>query len=225
LLSQEFKEIKTYFSILNAIAYGNSKPTEIANFVGINTKEIYPYLELLIAYDFVKRETSILGDKKRGIYYINDTFFDFWFNFVQKNREKIDKREYQISKQELSEYMGKRFEIFIRENFSCFINNLSESGRWWHKDKEIDILGLNETKKEILFGECKWSEDADALEIVKECSAKSKYVKWNNDLRKESFAIFAKSFKRKISEFEGKKVFCFDLGDITKLIKHRKTRT
>ena len=35
LLSQEFKEIKTYFTILNAIAYGNTKPSEIANFVGL----------------------------------------------------------------------------------------------------------------------------------------------------------------------------------------------
>ena len=48
LLSREFKEIKTYFSILNAISYGNTTPTEIANFIGMKTREIYPYLELLI---------------------------------------------------------------------------------------------------------------------------------------------------------------------------------
>jgi len=46
----DHKEIKTYFSILNAIAYGNTKPSEIASFVGINAREIYPYLDLLINY-------------------------------------------------------------------------------------------------------------------------------------------------------------------------------
>lgn len=34
IISQEFKELKTYFSILNSIAFGNTKPTDIANFVG-----------------------------------------------------------------------------------------------------------------------------------------------------------------------------------------------
>jgi len=39
IISQEFKELKSYFSILNAIAFGETKPTEIANFTGIDTKK------------------------------------------------------------------------------------------------------------------------------------------------------------------------------------------
>jgi len=47
---------------------------------------------------------------------------------------------------------------------------------------------------------------------------KSKFVDWNKDKRKEYFAIFAKSFKKKI---EGKNVFCFDLKNIENiLVKH-----
>jgi hypothetical protein len=38
-----FKELKTYFFVLNALAYGYTKPTEIANFAGMNTISIYPY--------------------------------------------------------------------------------------------------------------------------------------------------------------------------------------
>src|SRR3989344_4666234 len=59
LLSQEFKEIKTYFTILNAISFGNTRPAEIANFAGIKAREIYPYLENLIRLNFVKREVSV----------------------------------------------------------------------------------------------------------------------------------------------------------------------
>ena len=40
IISQEFRELKTYFSILNAIAYGNTRPADIANFVGIEARRI-----------------------------------------------------------------------------------------------------------------------------------------------------------------------------------------
>ena len=222
LLSQEFKEIKTYFSILNAIAYGNSRPTEIANFVGIQAREIYPYLELLINYGFVSRQTSILGDKKRGVYHISDNFFDFWFNFVHKNREAIERRECRINKSELNSYLGKRFEMLIRDNLSLFFKDFEHGGRWWHNDQEIDIVALRDEKKEILFGECKWQEKVDAFDILRKLIEKTKLVAWGGEDRRETFAIFAKSFSRKIKEFEGKNVHCFDLKDIETAFEKRR---
>ncbi len=87
LLSREFKEIKTYLSILGAIALGNTKPTTIANFVGIRTREIYPYLENLISYGFVGKSESLSG--RRSVYTIRDVFFDFWFNFVYRHRNSV----------------------------------------------------------------------------------------------------------------------------------------
>ncbi len=221
LLAQEFKEIKTYFSIINAIAYGSSRPSGIANFVGIQAREIYPYLELLINYGFISRQTSMLGDRKRGIYYIRDNFFDFWFNIVHKNRESIEKREYKINNDELNSYLGKRFEMLIRENFLSFFKNFEDNGKWWYKDKEIDILAVNNKEKSILFGECKWQEKVNVFEIVKMLLEKSKYIAWNNDERKESFVVFAKSFTKKIKEFEGKKVYCFDLKDMEDILEKR----
>jgi len=99
------------------------------------------------------------------------------------------------------------------------ILKLSKIGKWWHKDKEIDIVALNEDSKEILFCECKWKDNVNVEKIIKELIEKSKFVPWNNEERKEYFAVFAKSFKKKISSFEGKKVYCFDLKDIGKLLR------
>ena len=82
ILSQELKELKNYFSILNAIAYGNTRPTEIANFVGIEARGIYPYLETLQRLGIIEREVPIFGNTKKGIYIIVDHIFDFWFNFI-----------------------------------------------------------------------------------------------------------------------------------------------
>ena len=97
-------------------------------------------------------------------------------------------------------------------------------GKWWHKDKEIDIVALNEQSKEILFAECKWQNKVNAKKICKELAEKSQYVQWHNEQRKESFAIFAKSFSKKITEFQGRKVYCFDLKDLEKMINTKKNK-
>ncbi|MCD6464330.1 ATP-binding protein [Candidatus Woesearchaeota archaeon] len=222
LLSREFKEIKTYFSILNAISSGNTKPTEIANFVGLNTREIYPYLDLLISYGFIKRVANF-SNPKAGVYVVNDAFFDFWFNFVYKNREEIERDDYKASKKQLNMFFGKRFEIFIRQNFASFFKNYSVT-KWWFKDKEIDIVALNEEKKEVLFGECKWQANVNAEKIVKELVEKSQFVQWFNNEREESFAVFAKSFKKRVNSFEGKPVHCFDLKDLERVFKLKKRK-
>ena len=83
---------------------------------------------------------------------------------------------------------------------------------------EIDIVALNEKTKEILFAECKWKDRVNTLKIAKELADKTEYVQWHNERRKEKFAIFAKSFSRKIEEYEGRKVYCFDLRDLKKVL-------
>ena len=55
--------------------------------------------------------------------------------------------------------------------------------------------------------------------MLNELKEKSIFVDWNNEKRKEYFAVFAKSFKKKIKEFEGNRVYCFDLKDIEKLVR------
>jgi hypothetical protein len=222
LLSREFKEIKTYFSIINAISYGNTSPTDIANFVGIRTKEIYPYLDLLITFGFLERITPLLNKKKFGIYIIKDSFFDFWFNFVYRNRESIERGIYKADVNELNTFFGKRFEYFVLENFHFIFPSFTKVGKWWWKNKEIDIVALNENTKEILFAECKWQSRVNAEKIAKELVEKSKYVQWHNDKRKESLAIFAKSFSKRIEEFEGRKVYCIDLREMEKRLKMKK---
>ncbi len=213
LLAQEFKEIKTYFSILNAIAYGNSRPTEIANFVGLDAREIYPYLELLISYGFVGRETSILMDRKGGVYYIKDNFLDFWFNFVHKHREELERDVYHSSKEELNRFLGRRFEILVRDNFHLFFPQFKKVGRWWNRGEEIDVVALNDA--EVMFGECKWKEEIDPLKILFKLRGTSEAVA--HEARRRSWVIFAKSFTRKVSEWEGEKVFCVDMTEMERV--------
>ena len=48
---------------------------------------------------------------------------------------------------------------------------------------------------------------------------KSGGISWNKENRTEKLVIFAKSFAKKISSFESKKVYCLDLRDIMDSLK------
>ncbi len=222
LLSQEFKEIKTYFSMLNAISYGNSKPVDIANFCGIKARELYPYLENLLRLNFIRREVSLFGKRQNGIYSIKDTLFDFWFNFVYPRREDIEKNIFSLERNKLSTYCGKRFESYVRDEVVHFILpfRADQIGRWWHKENEIDAIAFSESSQDILFAECKWSEKVDAKQVLASLRVKTPLVQWHNETRHEHFAIFAKSFKRK--EDLGGNVRLYDLKDILKAAKPKK---
>ena len=214
LLSQEFKEIRTYFTILNAIAYGNTRPSYIANFAGIKTREIYPYLENLMRLNFIEKITPITKSGKSGIYLIKDVFFDCWFNFVHKNREFIERDQYKPNKQDMNTYFGKRFEIIVRKEFAPELVASSKIGKWWHKDQEIDIVGLNENKKQIAFFECKWKDISynQSLKILEELKEKAGFVKWFNKQRKEHYGVIAKKIENKKGLRE-KGYLIYDLDD------------
>ena len=110
---------------------------------------------------------------------------------------------------------------FIKQNKFFIFTKL---GSWWghyrereeRKELEIDICALNEKTKEILFAECKWQDKVNAEEILAGLKAKAQYVDWNKRKRREYFAVFAKSFKKK---FISKGFYCFDLRDLERRLK------
>ena len=99
--------------------------------------------------------------------------------------------------------------------------NYTKLGKWWHKDKEIDILAINESTKHLLACECKWQHRVNAAKVAKELVEKLSYVDWHNKKRKESLAIFARSFSKRISSYEGRRVYCYDLKDLEKVLRRK----
>jgi len=221
LLKQEFRESRVYRLILKYISIGYKTVGKLCSATGMDKSNLTKYLSSLEEIGLIKHVLP-LGMKRKGIYEINDSLFRFWFRFVYPYRDylevgKTDIVENIISKQ-LNLYFGLCFEYLVEELLKQkIISELEKFGmvsKWWHKDKEIDLVALNERAKEILFVECKWQSKVNALKIAKELAEKSQYVQWHNRERKETFAIFAKSFSKKIKEFEGKKIYCFDLKDL-----------
>ena len=229
VLSVEFgRETKVYFTILSAISEGKTKLSEIASLFGNKVNVISKYLDKLRKeLNLVKRITPVFSDprkSKEGIYEIQDNFLKFWFFFVEKRRAYIEQDKYEevidYFNKNFNSYVGKMFEKFVFEilrNRIIKLIDFKKIGKQWGKIKnesyEIDIVASDE--KEALFVECKWEENVNALEIVKNLKEKADAL-WKG---KKVFAVFAKSFSKRIEEFEREKVFCFDLKDLERVLK------
>jgi hypothetical protein len=212
----EFSDIGTYKVILEAIAHGKTKLNEIKNYIKVSRTDISPYLRNLIEVGFVQRIVPITENIKSrfGRYYLADNFLSFWFLYIYPNLSSIEQGLLKITqiKKDYPRYLGFVFEEVCKEFMIKNKHfNINKIGRWWHKENEIDIVALNDESKEILFCECKWQDKVDAKKLLQELKEKAKLVDWNNESRKEKYALFAKSFKRKFKE---KNLKLYDLKDL-----------
>lgn len=224
LLREELRDTSNYMSILASIAGGLTTFNEITLKTNLDKSLISKYISKLETIDIIDKLMPITEKYKNklkakgALYYIKDNFIDFYFRFVYINKDSIERgldvTEY--VKKNMDQYMGKKFEKFIIESFSNVINEKFQYvGKWWHKEKEIDIVAINEEETKILFAECKWSDNVDAKKVLFELKEKAKSVLWQNKERKETYYIFAKSFNNK--KVDG--VTLIDLNDIEKALK------
>jgi len=227
LLKEELKEPRNYLLIMKAIAEGKTSFGEIINATGIEKGNMMKYLGVLITLGMIERQLPVTKLKgKKGLYYLKDNYSKFWFNFVYPNKERIEANlSDQVLKEILSQlntFVGVAFENTVKE-FLMELNRrkllpfmFSKIGKWWHKDKEIDLVALNKETKEIAFFEVKWKDlsHKEALGILEKLKEKSKFVKWYKG-RKEYFGLIAKRIENK-KELE-KNYLVFDLKDIEKL--------
>jgi AAA+ ATPase superfamily predicted ATPase len=220
LMRYEFDNPSTYKLILEAIANGKTAVNEIKDFIKVQRTDLSPYLKNLLEVDLIKREIPITENQKSrlGRYYLKDNFLKFWFKFIYPDLSGIEAGIFDTKqvKREYSAYLGYIFEEvakqFLIRNNGVF--KFSKIGKWWGKGDEIDIVAINEPEMKFLFAECKWKDNVNADEVCKRLKEKTAEFHWNKQKRTDSYAIFAKSFSKKINEFQGIEVKCLDLGDL-----------
>lgn len=204
ILKEELREPRNYFSILRAISMGKTRVGEIINETGFEKNIVGKYLSVLTGLRITKREVPVTEKSyeksKKGIYMLDDNFFRFWFKFVFPNKSFIEEGEidYVILKKikpELDIFTSLIFEevcrSFIRKGLTNEIR-FSKVGRWWSKDAEIDIIGVNEDENSILFGEVKWSTKKVGMDILADLKRKAQMVEWGKKNRKEYYALFSR---------------------------------
>jgi hypothetical protein len=177
LLLEDLRKDTLYGSILQAIAKGERKPSDIARAIGKGSaQDIGPALETLRDLGLVVREapiTEIRHSRSRSsLYWIADSYLDFWYRFVDPSRSLIarglgERLWEQAILANLQAYISRpTFERACRQYlWRAFAAgtlpgelSFTDVGSWWGAgDKEIDVIAVNADQNVVLAGSCKWT--------------------------------------------------------------------
>jgi uncharacterized protein len=177
LLLEDLRKDTLYGSILQAVARGARKPSDIARAIGKNSaQDIAPALETLRGLDLIVREVPVTEMRQSGsrnsLYWLADGYLDFWYRFVDPSRSLIARglgvRLWdQTIVPNLQQYISRpTFERACRQYLWRALDRghlptdlqLTEIGTWWGAgDRELDIVALDATGTTVLVGSCKWT--------------------------------------------------------------------
>ena len=208
LLQQEVSEVGSYFSIIRAIAAGNSKLSAISALLEIKATSLTKYLKTLIDLDILEREVPVTEDNpeksKKGLYKIKDNYLRFWFAFVYPNRSFIESGHSQIVMDKIRKSLVRNHIAFIYEDVcrermwelnadGAWPFHFSKIGRYWDSKDEIDIAAIDPEGKNLILGECKYWSDPVGISVLRDLEAKTSAVTWERDHRKVWYVLFSAS--------------------------------
>ena len=208
LLQQEVSEVGSYFSIIKAIAAGNSKLSAISSILEIKSTSLTKYLKTLIDLDILEREVPITEENpeksKKGLYKIKDNYLRFWFAFVYPNMSFIESGHSRIVMNKIRNSLVKNHIAFVYEDVckermwdlnaeGAWPFNFTKIGRYWDSKDEIDIVALDPDGKNLILGECKYWTEPVGVSVLRDLEAKTDSVAWERDNRKVWYVLFSAS--------------------------------
>lgn len=206
LLQQEVSEVGSYFSIIKAIAAGNSKLAAISAVLEIKATSLTKYLKTLIDLDILEREVPITEENpersKKGLYKIKDNYLRFWFAFIYPNMSFIESGHSTVVMNKIKKSLIRSHIAFVYEDVckeqmwelnasDTWPFNFTKLGRYWASKTEIDIAALDPEGKNLILGECKyWQEPVD-VDVFRDLEAKTTSVSWERNNRKVWYVLFS----------------------------------
>ena len=205
LLQQEVSEVGSYFSIIKAIAAGNSKLSAISSVLEIKATSLTKYLKTLIDLDILEREVPVTEDNpeksKKGLYKIKDNYLRFWFAFVYPNMSFVESGHSRVVMEKIKKSLVKNHIAFVYEDVckeqmwqlnaeQVWPFHFSKLGKYWDARTEIDIAAIDNDGKNLILGECKYWQEPVGANVLRNLESKTSAVKWNNDQRKVWYILF-----------------------------------
>jgi hypothetical protein len=204
LLREEVREPRNYFALLAAIAAGKRRLAEIVNATGLTKSTANKYLSVLADLGIVHRELPVTESKplksKKGLYRLEDPFTRFWFEFIYPHRDRLEMGETRVVLKKIREtfpaYLGHVYEDAARDilhRHSDALPSFARIGRWWDRNQEIDLVGVDEERNSIIFGEVKWTAKPVGRDIYEALKTKASGVRWGRKERQEAYCLFSRS--------------------------------
>lgn len=106
---------------------------------------------------------------RKGLYYINDNFINFWFKYIYPNKGELEFDNQQVVIDKLENNFIEGFVSFIYEDIcrDIFLKLCEEKdisfipskiGSYWNTNSsiEIDVVAIDNTNNKIFAAECKY---------------------------------------------------------------------
>ncbi|MCD8067474.1 MAG: AAA family ATPase [Lachnospiraceae bacterium] len=174
-LRMELREPNVYNSILEAIARGNNKVTEIADCIHEDKNKCSKYIQTLQTLRLIEKRVPC-GEpesSRKTIYVFTDNFYRFWYHYIFANRSYYELLGEEEAASEIMagipDFMGLAFEDICRQYLlrQARLRNLpfvpAYIGKWWGNNPairaqdDIDLVALDKKKAEGIFCECKFT--------------------------------------------------------------------
>lgn len=224
ILKSELRKPERYRAILTHLSRGVTTMNGLSQEMDMPGNRISQYLAKLRNLRLVEREEPVTlsstKNKRRGRYFIKDKFFRFFFQYILPNRSDLEegRKESVLNdfKSTENSYVAPVFEN-ICQNYVLKTMDYQKVGRWWYKEEEIDVVGLNEKSAKMLLGECKWSKNPVGKEIYHRLREKENKVRWHEDEREVEYAIFSRSgFTQGLTRIDEEGLSLIDLDQLWK---------
>jgi len=178
LLIEEFgKQYGTYFSILELISAGKTSRSEIESILATDIGGYLERLEKDYAVIAGYKPINAKPNSRSQKYKIVDNFLNFWFHFIYRHRSAIETGNFdyvkEIIRRDYSTYSGMVLESFFKDLFAGTAR-YNCIGSYWEKGhrNEIDLVAINDMKKEMVIAEIKVNKKRVDLRVLKDKAAR-----------------------------------------------------
>jgi AAA+ ATPase superfamily predicted ATPase len=181
LLDQELPDPSAYFSVLRAIAAGQTRVSQIAQRTGVSggSSRVSQMLDLLRNLWLVDKQFPVTVSNpersKQSFYRIIDPYLRFWFRFVLPSQGRladIDGAERHLRGSvlpQLDEFVSAPAFEEVCQDWLRREVDAAAVGWWWGRvrdtrgaelrdvDRELDVVAVDDHGSVIAVGSCKWT--------------------------------------------------------------------
>ncbi len=182
LLHDEIDVPNVCWSLLEAIASGATRISEMAARLAQPANGLTRYLSLLRDLSIVARDVPVLernpAKSKRGLYAITDPFLRLWFGCIYPYESFFEINATEAIKGKLTPLIERHVQVCYEDLCRSYTRQAIapetgaiKVGRQWGAHYEIDVAGVDMHNRVSLLGECKWSMQKVGLSILNRLQA------------------------------------------------------
>ena len=160
IISEFGKDYTNYLSILQLVAAGMTKQSEIDGALGKNTGAFLDNLETEYSYIHHKQPMFSKPNGRNSRWQLDDCFLRFWFRFILRNQALVEMERndllLEIVERDYERYSGLVLEQYFRQKW-MEEERVTLVGNYWDRrgQNEIDMIALNEIDKTAVVAEIK----------------------------------------------------------------------